>query len=697
METRPIEALSTRSIDQSDISGIRFERRISRIPTDLELTGLSGLYSVDEKIAEGGQSEVFRAFDRSLKREVAIKRLKLRPGNPEKQSKAFADFIVEARLSARLEHPAIVPLYGLFCGDTPEELNLAMKLLRGQTLQEHLEFTRNIYSVKKNTSNEEVAFEERLRLFYRIAKAIEYAHSRGVIHCDLKPQNLMLGDYDEVYVMDWGIAYFFDPENPDDSALRPPVGTPAYLAPELRHGAKPSPQTDVFSLGMILFEMVTLRPAVTGESANEVLHKIEKGDLSDFHHLLPGFPLSSDLGAIVRKATAIDPAERYRTVTDLCRDLQSFRYGRAVSARPDTPLRAVVRFVMRRHLLLLAIFGLLGALVLGMGVFILNRENTHISRNAALEREHNSIHSAALNRAQKFDRNFLYLAAELDALGGIAERLLTVGDGHPQERIYFQDEFNLSAKIPSDIIYSPYYRKPISLKEISFMLAPGVSAAQGTPIALRLGCMSSFFHRALANPGPEQKNDTPDDQIIASGGLLTGIYIGTVDGVFGYYPGNRHYANGFDPRRHPWFILGAGAHLPRWGRSHLSASKTELVIPCSLRLHDPDGKTLGVIGLLVSHERVRSLLGETLPGAHRALVTPDGLLVLDDHTDREPPPIRSDGFPEFKTFEFAGELAQLITHNPEGGSKSFEGGYLVALKLQSLNLYYVEVIPKAAK
>ncbi len=696
---KPINPSSTQKIEsvrdhKDTTSDIRFERRISRISTDLALNTISGVYAVKEKIAEGGQSEIFRAYDRSLKREVAIKRLRLLPESPEKQSKSFNDFIIEARLSAQLEHPAIVPLYGLFCGDAPEELNLAMKLLRGQTMQERLEMTRNIYEVKKNAlAMEEAAFEERLRVFYRILKVIEYAHSRGVIHCDLKPQNLMLGDYDELYVMDWGIAYFYDPEKPGDPADRPPVGTPAYLAPELRRDALPSPRTDIFSLGVILFELVTLRPAIPGDSTEEILFNVENGHFAEFKHLLPGFKLSRDLEAIVRKATALEPDDRYQTVAEMNNDILRYRYGREVSARPDTLPRAIGRYVKRQYLLLLAIFALMGAVGLGLGVFSLVREITHITNTARLEKIRSTIHSAALGRAQKFDRNFLYFGAELDALGEFAERMLTMAGELPTQKVYQQDDFSLYRQSPPDIIYSPYYKRPISMSEIAFKLAPGVTTAKVASTLQRLGHMKSFFSRAVKNLGPEYAEIAQDEKIIESGGTVTGIYIGSRDGVFGYFPGNRHFPPEYDPRRRPWYASGSTADLPRWGRSYLSPSGAGVVIPCARRLQNANGETIGVIGLEISHERIRSLLDTSRNGERKYLVNSEGLLVLDDQSKAGSVKLRNDGLVEPRRFALTRDLAGIIKESPAGGARVLDREYLVAVKLQSLDLYYVETIP----
>ncbi|MGE4564764.1 MAG: cache domain-containing protein, partial [Victivallaceae bacterium] len=299
-------------------------------------------------------------------------------------------------------------------------------------------------------------------------------------------------------------------------------------------------------------------------------------------------------------------------------------------------------------------------------------------------------------RAQRFDRNFLYFGAELDALGEFAERLLTMNGELPQQKVYQQDDFSLYRQSPPDIIYSPYYKRPISMSEIAFKLAPGVSTSDASSTLQRLSHMKSFFSRAVKNLGPEYSQIAPDEKIVESGGTVTGIYIGTQDGVFGYFPGNRHFPPEYDPRRRPWYISGSSAALPRWGRSYLSPSGAGIVIPCARRLQNETAKTIGVIGMEISHERIRSLLDTSRNGERKYLVTADGLLVLTDHPMKSGTVnVRNDGLLEPRHFALSRELAEIIKESPDGGARVLGKEYLIVAKLQSLNLYYVETIPLA--
>jgi serine/threonine protein kinase len=205
-------------------------------------------YEVREQIGEGGMGEVFAAYDDQIGREVAIKRI--RDGQPAPET--LKRFVREARIQGRLDHPAIVPVHELATDDAGLPY-FTMKRISGQTL------------AKRAASG--ASLQELLRAFVDVCRAIEFAHSRGVVHRDIKPANVMLGDFGEVYVLDWGIARVLDEpelatEHPptldsaDDTKTGALMGTLGYMAPELYRGVLATPASDVFSLGAILFELL---------------------------------------------------------------------------------------------------------------------------------------------------------------------------------------------------------------------------------------------------------------------------------------------------------------------------------------------------------------------------------------------------------------------------------------------------------
>ena len=188
-------------------------------------------YQVEEEIGRGGMGIVYRAWDSQLDRRVALKVMD-------------AGYAInqEAKLLARLEHPGLAPVYD--AGSLPDgRVYYAMRLIEGWNLAEFL--------------RREPSLPDRLRVFERVCEAVAFAHSRGVLHCDLKPQNIMVGNFGEVFVVDWGVARTIEGD-----AL-PAAGTPQYMAPEqARRPQGPlDVRTDVFALGRILQDLMPASPA----------------------------------------------------------------------------------------------------------------------------------------------------------------------------------------------------------------------------------------------------------------------------------------------------------------------------------------------------------------------------------------------------------------------------------------------------
>jgi serine/threonine protein kinase len=240
------------------------------------LPDLSGTrYELEGEIGRGGMGIVYAARDRVLDRRVALKVLDLTPAG-------------EAQLIAALEHPAIVPVYE--AGTLPDGREFyAMKLIKGARLDHYLAAQPTL--------------AERLRLIWRIGEAVAYAHSHGVIHRDLKPQNVMVGEFGEVYVMDWGVEAI--------------AGTPAFRAPEVLLDQR----SDIYALGALL------------------------------RFLLPK-PTPPALAAIADKAMSADPAARYPEVPALLAEIERFEQGMAVEAWPEPLWHRLRRFASRNAVLL---------------------------------------------------------------------------------------------------------------------------------------------------------------------------------------------------------------------------------------------------------------------------------------------------------------------------------------------------------
>jgi serine/threonine protein kinase len=301
--------------------------------------------SIQGRLASGGMASIHHAIDRGLERRVAVK---LMHADQRHSMLAVRSFIREAQITGQLDHPNIVPVHEL---GTDEQgcLFFTMKLVEGRTLHDLIEALRSTHDridSRGFTVATAVEHDDLLRLldvYFKVLDAVAFAHSRGVIHCDLKPENVLVGDYGQVYLMDWGIARVMAPKpgghplarenrvrnildlgNGDTNVI---MGTPAYMSPEQARGEQRhiDERSDVFALGAMLFEILTGHPPYQGRSAVDVLLQAEDARVELPAHL----PIARELRRIVGVAMARTPANRYQRVEDLQADLQSFMRGGA--------------------------------------------------------------------------------------------------------------------------------------------------------------------------------------------------------------------------------------------------------------------------------------------------------------------------------------------------------------------------------
>jgi serine/threonine-protein kinase len=264
-----------------------------------------------EVIGRGGMSVVIRARDTSLERDVAIKLL---PPESLPSTADIARLSREARITARLDHPAIIPVYE-FGIDPRGVAFFSMKLVEGETLEETLSWA--------GASRLEPNFLfELLDVFDKVCDAVAFAHSRGVLHLDLKPANVMIAEFGQVYVADWGVArptilHLLEGGGEPVSDRRGLiVGTPHYMAPEQLHGQHDvlDERTDVFLLGAMLYQILTGEPPRDASSLAPKTTNAGAGEAAP----------PAALARIATKAMAHDPEDRYPSVAALVRDVRAY-------------------------------------------------------------------------------------------------------------------------------------------------------------------------------------------------------------------------------------------------------------------------------------------------------------------------------------------------------------------------------------
>ncbi len=318
-----------------------------------------GRYIVEAEIGRGGMGVVYRAFDRDLRRRVAMKVLSGALGRDRDLVERFAE---EAQATAQLQHPGIVPVHDIGVDDR-DRLYFTMKLVRGRTLARIVE---QALAGDAPTVAEFTLFR-RLQIFADVARTIAYAHARGVVHRDLKPQNVMVGAFGEVLVLDWGLAKVLGTaggERPRAGAEPASgiatagaraetqagalVGTPAYMAPEQAQGElrRVGPLADVYALGATLYHVLAGRPPFDGASSAEVVARVLTVDSPRPRAIDRTVP--REVEAICLRAMAKAPGDRYPSAQTLADDVQAFLEGRPVAACPDGLLGRAAKWA-RRH------------------------------------------------------------------------------------------------------------------------------------------------------------------------------------------------------------------------------------------------------------------------------------------------------------------------------------------------------------
>jgi serine/threonine protein kinase/tetratricopeptide (TPR) repeat protein len=347
-----------------------------------DATRRAGRYSILRPHARGGLGEVSVALDEELHREVALKEIQDRHASIASHRRRF---VIEAEITGRLEHPGIVPVYGLgkHADGRPY---YAMRFIRGKSLRETIDQPVPVAGLSPREEHEarRAKLRSLLGSFVDVCQAMQFAHDRGIIHRDLKPANIMLGEYGETLVVDWGLAKSLGTAGADasgggssrsgptgasgstgplntptnggttggdttggDTVAGSAIGTPAYMSPEQSLGdtAEIGPASDIYSLGATLYHILTGKPPFKGDVA-KVLDSVRKGAFAAPREANPAVP--GPLDAVCRKAMAKDPAERYRSCRDLAADVERWLADEPVSACAEPWPERAARWMRKR-------------------------------------------------------------------------------------------------------------------------------------------------------------------------------------------------------------------------------------------------------------------------------------------------------------------------------------------------------------
>jgi WD40 repeat protein len=365
-----------------------------------------GDYELLAEIARGGMGVVFRARQVSLNRPVAVKMILAGQLAGEADVRRFK---TEAEAAANLDHPNILPIYEV--GEHDGQHYFSMKFVDGGSLADAIRAR---------------ALEPRqgAELLAKVARAVHFAHQRGILHRDLKPPNILLDAQRSPYVTDFGLARRVE----GDSALTQTgaiLGTPAYMAPEQARAAKQlSTAADVYSLGAILYELLTGRPPFLAATQLDTILQVLEHEPEDPRKLNPA--ADRDLAIIALKCLQKEPAKRYGTAEAVAEDLERWLRGEPITARPVPPTERLVKWVRRRPAVAAA--GALGIVLVvasvSVGLWYSHRENQRTAAEAVRERQRAETERGLREEADRQLLNSKFEQARADRLAGRPHRAL---------------------------------------------------------------------------------------------------------------------------------------------------------------------------------------------------------------------------------------------------------------------------------
>ena len=359
---------------------------------------IESAYRISGLHAAGGLGEVYLAHDSDLQRDIAVKTLKeICQKFPDRKAR----FLREARITGQLEHPGIVPVYSL--GKNEDGLPLyAMRFIKGESLDDRI---RDCHAEGFRTSQ----LRRLLRHLVSACRTVHYAHSRRVLHCDLKPLNIMVGKFGETFVLDWGEALVINPEtlategpvpaasDVEENTDSPAGGTVPYMPPE-RLDASGTPldaTSDVYALGATLYKVLTGRDAFRASSRQQLVARILKGEYTPPREI--NRTASRTLSAIVEKALRIDREQRYVSAGALADDIQAWMDDEPVACRQEGWTDWLGRVARRHRAAAMATFAVLLAIIAattGLAVISTNNARQRSEDLAALTAAHERTDAA---------------------------------------------------------------------------------------------------------------------------------------------------------------------------------------------------------------------------------------------------------------------------------------------------------------
>ena len=583
--------------------------------TQTHLTELEDRFDIDRRLAEGGRYVVSIGEDLGLEREVAIYSLRdEKLMDPDERN----SFIIESETAAQLDHPSVLPIYSI-SRDYRGGLHSAVKLTDGTDLRKYLDKISSHYRSAGFHAAEEIAsLNFRLELILGITDGLVYAHSRGVIHANLQPQNILIGEYHEVYIKGWGYAVFLsEKDKVARRRKRPEIPDPRFVAPELISGADPTILSDIYSLGMLLYELVTLHPPFPDAPPQEILENIRNGVQPTIEHRFGG-KIDPDMRAIIQKAIDPAPEKRYQTVHDFAEDIRRFLHTDEVSVCKISLSKRFAKLIRAHHrkmfFCFLSLICLVGALV-AYNIF----NDVRLAQLSYLD-DHvlGKAQSACRKTAHQFNLQAEKFNDMLESVKFEIEFLLSghmEASGNGMKYLAPPDDEAVAGTNGLQTEYSPSYGDSVSFRKME----AGRGDDLKNPIFVRLGMLQpTLFRYMLQAPlNAHVTRESLDKQIHSLTQSVSPIYriqILLADGSSLSYPYTVKTESG-SPYETDWYRATVSSpdreavwHLPARLENAVPGAE-RVVLPVSIPLGQPDAP-LGTAAILVSARYIDGFLSE---------------------------------------------------------------------------------------
>ena len=400
-------------------------------------------YEDDDLAGTGAMKNIIRTEDNISGRLIAKAVLK----NPNDEQ-IVESFLREARITALLQHPNIVPLYDMGIDDEGHPF-FTMKLIKGLTLKGIID------KLEKGNPDfiRDFPLPKRIDIFLKVCEGMAYAHAEGVAHLDLKPENITVSTFGDVVICDWGLAAVIGSDDKIELRLKESVdyyskryytlcgeikGTPGYMAPEQAKGGEQikDERTDIYALGSILYELLTLQRAIPGDDVNSIVSNTIKGEILSPVERRTDLSIPSSLNAVCMKALKLEPAERYQSVEDIITDIDAYRLGFITEAEDYSFTKQLYLLYKRNQQISIVAFVLISIIISGTAYFVNSLQDEKlVSENALAKSE--ELHKKNKAISKEASENYAnkgriaYYRFESDKAVDILGSISGLGSGQP--------------------------------------------------------------------------------------------------------------------------------------------------------------------------------------------------------------------------------------------------------------------------